>query len=258
MRKLKLSSVKGLEQFQTALMNDGLPEMVRWLKSKRKAKLLIDEVHKHIFDLGPPTPPGKRTGRKNHHQLLTYYVSEIQMTIDTMRDIEIYMKQFPYPEAKVAKHRHLQFHVEAFLNEFYILQERLLRFLKFIERQHKRDPRLDSIEAACKALNEWVIESMRKGIEMRGNHVHKWRLSNNDIDRLVGISLYTKMPNKKIQRTFKTYYESEYRKIRKRWRKWVSDGTCQAQKLVDAYFDEVFKLIFDGDGRLLYPSRLKF
>jgi hypothetical protein len=99
---------------------------------------------------------------------------------------------------------------------------------------------------------------MRKGIEMRGNHVHKWRLSNNDIDRLVGISLYTKMPNKKIQRTFKTYYESEYRKIRKRWRKWVSDGTCQAQKLVDAYFDEVFKLIFNGDGRLLYPSRLKF
>lgn len=38
----------------------------------------------------------------------------------------------------------------------------------------------------------------------------------------------------------------------------LSDGTGQAQKLVDGYFDEVFKLIFDGNGELLYPSRLKF
>ena len=258
MRTLKLSSLKGLQKFQTALMNDRLPEMVRWFKSKRKAKLLMDEVHKHIFDLGPPTPPGKRTGRKNHHQLLGYYVSEIQTTIDTMRDIEFYMRQFPYSQEKVAKHRHLQFHVEAFLNELYILQERLLLFLKFIERQYKRDPRLDHIKAACEVLNDLVIEAMKKGIAIRGSHVHKWRLSDNDIERLMGISIYTKMPSKKIQKAFTAYYEREYRKVRKRWRKWVTGGTDQAQRLVDVYFDEVFKLIFDAKGRLLYPSSLKF
>jgi hypothetical protein len=27
--------------------------------------------------------------------------------------------------------------------------------------------------------------------------------------------------------------------------------------LVDAYFDEVFKLMFDDKGKLIYPSRLK-
>jgi hypothetical protein len=34
--------------------------------------------------------------------------------------------------------------------------------------------------------------------------------------------------------------------------------TGQCQKLTDAYFDELFKLVFDDKGRLLYPSRLKF
>lgn len=258
MRRLKLSSLKGLQKFQAAIMNEGLPEMVRWFKSKRKSRLLMHEVHKHIFDLGPPTPPGKRTGRKNHLQLLSYYTSEIQTTLDTMRDIEFYMRQFPYDQDKIAKHRHLQFHVEAFLNELYILQERLTRFLKFIERQHRKDPRLGLVKDTCDMLNNFVVQSMRKGIAIRGSHVHKWRLSDNDIERLIGISLYTKMPSKKIQKAFAAYYEEEYRKVRKRWRKWVADGTAQAQELVDGYCDALFELMFDRDEKLLYPSRLKF
>ncbi len=180
MRKLKLSSLKGLDKFQAALMNDGLPAMVEWLKSKKKADLLMTEVHKHIFELGPPTPPEKRTGRSNYYQLLTYHLAEIQTTLDTMRDIEFYMGRFPYSEEKVAKHRHLIFHVQAFLNELYILQQRLLGFLKFIERQHRKDTRLDNIKVVCEALRGFVTESMKKGVAIRGSHVHEWRLSDND------------------------------------------------------------------------------
>jgi hypothetical protein len=258
MQKLSLSSLKGLEKFQTALANDLLRDMLGWLRSKTRAKLLIDEVHKHIFDLGPPTPPGRRTGRRNYHQLLTYHIADIQATLDTMKDVEFYMSRFPYSPAKVAKHRHLQFHGEAFLNELYILQERLLNLLTFIERQHRRDPRLDQIKTTRGVLNNWVIESMMRGIAMRGSHVHKWRMSDNRIDRLVGISLYMNMPSRKIQKAFKTYYESEYRKIRKELRGWVASGIDEAQKLVDTYSDEVFKLLFDSSGKLIYPSRLKF
>ena len=258
MRKLGLSKLKGLDKFQAALMNDQLSNMVGWLKSKRKAKLLMAEVHKHIFELGPPTPPAKRTGRSNYHQLITYHLAEIQTTLDTMRDIEFYMGRFPYSEEKVAKHRHLIFHVQAFLNELYILQQRLLGFLKFIERQHRGDTRLDNIKVVCEALRGFVTESMKKGVAIRGSHVHKWRLSDNDHDRLIGIDLYTKMPNEKIQQAFKRYYDSEYKKIRKRRREWVASGIGVAQELVDAFFDELFKLAFDDKGSMAYPGRLKF
>ncbi len=65
MGKLSLSSLKGFVKFEAALANDGLPDMIRMLKSKKKAKLLMEEVRKHIFELGPPKPPRKRTGRRN-------------------------------------------------------------------------------------------------------------------------------------------------------------------------------------------------
>jgi hypothetical protein len=253
----KLSSLKGLEKFQWALAEDGMPAMKRYLRSK-KANLLIHEIHKEIFELGPPTPPMKPTGRSRYHQWLMHYASEISRSLDTMRDIEFYAGKFPYRKTQIPKHRHLQFHVEAFLQELYILQERLVQFLKFVERQHRRDPRLPQIKAACEVLDKFVLDSMKKGIAIRGSHVHRWRMSDTKIDRLNAISFYTMMPNKKIKRVFKAFYESEYRKTRKQWRGWIAETTDSARELVDAYFDEVFKLVFDARGKLTYPSRLKF
>lgn len=256
-RKPKLCSLKGLDKFQVALANDVLPEMIDWMKSKEKSKLLTEEFGKHIFDLGLPTPPGKWTGRGNYHQLLTFHLAEIQTTLNTMRDIEFYMSRFPYSEAKIARHRHLIFHVQAFLNELNILRQRLLRLLSFLERNHRRDARLDHIKGVCEVLRTFVIGSMKKGVAIRGRH-REWRLSANDHDRLIGMSLSMSMPYVGIQNAFKAHYDSEYKRIRVRQREWVSRGIELSQELVDAYFDELFKLVFDGNGVMVYPSRLKF
>lgn len=118
--------------------------------------------------------------------------------------------------------------------------------------------RLDNIKVVCEALRGFVTESMKKGVAIRGSHVHGWRLSDNDHDRLIGISLYTKMPNEEIQEAFTAYYDSEYKKIRRRRREWVASGIGVSHELVDAFFDELFKLVFDDNGSMVYPSRLKF
>jgi len=188
--------------------------------------------------------------------LLLHYASEIQTTLDTIKDIEFYLGKFPYRKTRIAKHRHLQFHVEAFYQELYILRERLLKFLKFIERQHRKDVRLPEIKIACTALGDFVIDSMKRGIAVRGSHVHNWRLTDTKIERLNAINFYTLMPQ--VARVFKAFYETEYRKTRKQWRDRINGTLAVAQRLVDAYFDEVFKLLFDDRDKLIYPSRLKF
>jgi len=178
--------------------------------------------------------------------------------METMRNIKYYIGHFPYSEDKVAKHRHLQFHIEAFLQEIYILQVRLVQLATFIERKHKKDPRHPRIKAACPVLQDYVVKATKDMVAVRGSHVHKWRYSDNQLERLSGISFYTMMPNEMIQKTFKWYYESEYRKIRKQRRAWVAKAIEDSQMLVDAYFDQVFKLVFDGKDGLIYPSNLKF
>jgi len=232
--------------------------MKGWFCSKKKAKLLIHEIHKEIFELGPPTPPGKPSPRSRYIQWVGHHFSEILRAIDTMKDIEFYVGRFPYSKTKISKHQQLQFHVEAFLHELYILQQRLLQFLVFIERQHREDPSLPEIKAACAVLKEFVIDSMKKGVAIRGSHVHRWKLSDTKIERLNAINFYTLMPDKKVRKVFNKFYESEYRKARKDWRGWIADGIAEGQQILDAYFDEVFKLVFDDKGKYTYPSRLKF
>jgi hypothetical protein len=102
----RLSSLKGLERFEQAIIADGLPAMRRTLRSKRQGKLLMDEIHKEIFELGPPTPPRKPTGCTRYIQWLLQHSSEISRALDTMRDIEFYIGKFPYRKTRIAKHRH--------------------------------------------------------------------------------------------------------------------------------------------------------
>jgi hypothetical protein len=79
---------KGLDKFQYALVASGRGDMMRWLRSKKKAKLLLHEIHKEIFELGPPTPPGKPTGRSRYLQWVSHHTSEIERALDTMKDID--------------------------------------------------------------------------------------------------------------------------------------------------------------------------
>lgn len=65
--------------------------------------------------------------------------------------------------------------------------------------------------------------------------MHGSRLSDTKIERLNAISFYTRMPDRKIMRVFKAFYEAEYRKTRKQWRGWIAGGIASVQKLVDAY-----------------------
>ena len=103
-----------------------------------------------------------------------------------------------------------------------------------------------------------MIDSIKKGVAIRGSHVHRWRLSDTKIERLDAINFYTLMPDTNVRKVFKSFYEAEYRKTRKQWRSWIGDGIKTAHELVDSYFDEVFKLVFDERSKPIYPSRLKF
>ena len=84
-------------------------------------------------------------------------------------------------------------------------------------------------------------------------------MSDTKIERLQAIKFYTLgPPSSELTRVFNAFYEAEYKKTRNQWRGWITDGIAEARNLVNAYFDEVFKLLFDDRSKLTYPSRLKF
>lgn len=252
------NSQTGLSKFQLALNSAELREIRVLFRSKKNKRLLAEEIYKDLFDLGPPTPPFKRTGRIVYRQKLNDQLLEILTALETMRDIEYYIGKFPYHTETISKHRHLQFHVEAFLHEAYILQIRLCGLFTFIERQHKKDARLPQIKAACSATKKAVIESMNRIVKLRSEHVHQTRLRIRRIEKLKTLTLYTIMPDRKVKNAFASFYESEYKQARKIWRAWIAQGNTEAKILTDACFEQAYKIVFDGSGELTYPGNLNF
>jgi hypothetical protein len=254
----KAPPVTGLDNFERALLGAMKRNMDPWMKSKKKFKLILDEMHKEMFELGPPTPPNRPTGRQRYLQMVSHYFTEITTSFETMNDIEFYLGRFPYRKTAIARHRHLQFHVEAYLHELYLLEQRLLQFLTYIERKHKRDPRLPAIKDLCGVMKEYVLGAMKKGTRLRSSHVHQSRLSDTQIERLHAIRFYTLGKESELTMVFRAFYLAEYRKIRRRWRMWVAEANSSARKMLDTYFDGIFPAVFEKDGAMRYPSRLKF
>lgn len=253
--------LKGFEKFELAYLRVGTKDFTRWLKSKENSKRVFEEIHKHVLDLGPATPPrgkGQRTGREEFFYKLSWAFREVASTVEALRHIEFYIGRFPYRNAPVSKHRYLQFHFEAFLHEIYILELRFKSCLTMLERQYRKDPRLPVIQDVCAQLKEIVTDALKKLVGYRGGHVHQYRISETHIDRLEGIHLYTLSSNRKIKRAFQAYYRSEYRKIRKSLQAWIASANTSIRQLLDIFFDGVYAITFNKNGTVRYPSRLKF
>jgi hypothetical protein len=253
--------MKGFDKFQRAYLRVGVKDFQRWLESKENSKLLNEEIRKHLFDLGPPTPPrppNTHTGREAFFRKLSIGFNEIVTSRDALRDIEYYIGRFPYRTTRILKHSYLQFHVEAFFHEIYILDLRLLNYLTLMERQYRDDPRLPAIRDLCALVRQVVSNALDKHIQSRGSHVHQYRMWDIHIDRLGSIHLHGSVRDRKLKRLFKAFYEVEYRKCRRRWRKWMAELNASIAKLLDVFFGSIYAITFNKNGTVRYPSRLKF
>jgi hypothetical protein len=163
--------MEGLENFTTSLNRAMKDDLDKLFKSKKKSKLLMKEIHKHIFDLGEPTPVSKRTLRQTHLSKVFDGYFEILKSLDVLCDIEFYISRFPYRTAFIPKHGHLQFYAEAYLHEVYVLEQRLLAFLKVLERAHRKDAKIDAIKDLCDLLRGFVLKTFKKMHDLRGGHV---------------------------------------------------------------------------------------
>ena len=230
-------------------------------KDKEKADLFEKRFRKLLFDDGPEAPPLNITGRERYVQGLSLRCAEVALASETLKDIEFYIGRFPYKVSKISKHRHLQFLVEAYLHEIYILKERLNTYPKFIEREHKGDPRFPQIKATCRALIKGTQDTLKEIVDTRGSHVHEMRFSDKRLSRLTAFDLFglpDASDDSKMAQAMRWLYKSEYRRARKHFQAWVGKNNSGISKLLDIYFERLYAVVFHPDNSISFPSRLKF
>ncbi len=190
---------------------------------------------------------------------LFYGFNEIYISFERLKDLEVFISRFPNTKTQIAKIDYLRFLIEYYLNEAYLLKERLNKYSKKIRDSYIEDKRYISIREICDQLINTVEDSLENIIELRGSHIHEVRYLDKDIKRLISLILY-KVYLDELQKYLPDdfvipNFKNEYRKLRKKWKKIFKENNKQIKILLNIYFKTMLKIVLNSDGEISYPEK---
>lgn len=246
--------MQGFDKFQLVLI-EATKEHFGPLEGEER-KQLGQVLHNHLFDLDGPRELRRTLDAKQlYFSRLFRGFLEISKSLETLDDIAVYVRRFPFGGTRITRERYLQFHVEAHFSEMYILRDRLTRYATFIQRQFKRDPRLNDVQRKCENLNRAITKSLDGVVDVRRRHVHEFRFSDDGIDRLGTIALLSQGENDEFSKLMKIYYRQEHRNVRRKWRDTMKGNLSALREVLNAYFESIFPMVFDEQTKAIrYPS----
>ena len=143
--------------------------------------------------------------------------AEIYTSVRCLENIEIYIRRFPFSKTRVTKLDYLKYNIENYLNEIYVLKERMISYSKTISRAYKKSSNAAAIAEHLKNASKLASDSLKNIVEIRGAHVHSIRYSDKDIDRLSNLELMLNSDNQDFREAFEKLYFVAYSEIRKKW-----------------------------------------
>jgi hypothetical protein len=234
----------------------GIQKLLRPILTTRtpeEYRALSEAYYHHLADLEGPRQAGwELTKRETFIALLFRGFSEIATSYERLRDIEIYIRRFPYRDTGVSRVRHLQYHVENYLNEVYILKERVRVYLDNINKWYRRSEHYRKVQPELELLRTFISEPLENLVNLRGEHVHARRFSDDQLDRLTTLELLASSAAQNFQSPaehnfWSSFLQEEYKSIRKKWTERIKSNNDATEKLLDAFFELLHRTIFDDD-----------
>jgi hypothetical protein len=246
--------MSGFVKFQSAII-EAIRAHLRPL-SEDDPEALGEDIQNRILGLNGATGVNRNRTEKDQFIAKTFLAFlEIANSFETLEGIAFYAGRFPFQKTRITPERYLRFHVEAWLADVYILQLRLTSYLKVVERQHKKNPRLPAIRGSFQDLEELLTKTLKGVVEVRGQHVHRVRFSDDDIDRLGYIKLLTHGPDDGFLRLMRLLHRRVRRKVKKAWKDRLVTNNKAIRELLDIFFDALFPVVCDEKTKALkYPK----
>jgi hypothetical protein len=202
------------------------------------------------------TVPHSRTQPNELFDRIFGGFSEISDTYAMMKDVEIYLRQFPYSRSGIPRGRHLLFLIQSHLNEIYILRERLISYATIVERTYKKSPRGTEIAKIAERARMLAKQDLSSISFTRGSHVHTRRFADEKVDHFLGTELIvTHSDADMLGPNDRRYMEWEYKEVRREWVKRVRAINESAGKLLDMYAALLYGILFDSSGNFIEPKQ---
>ena len=224
---------------------------------KGKMDELGKVIYNYIFEINGPKKISKKPSDKSIFlwNVLFRPLGEIIESFETIKNISLFINSFPYKTSKISKVKFLQYHIANYLNELYILQNRLKLYLTKIQRGYRKSNNHTIIKTMCKPLSENVNSIFKVKFDARGIHVHEKRYSDRELDRISSLELLTLGSDNNKERSdfIQLYFITEYKKVRRKWTIRLKKDIKYLESILETYFEVLLTLITDK-GAISYPS----
>lgn len=178
--------------------------------------------------------------------------SEIAASYESMQNIPIYINSFPFKKSGITKYSYFRYHIEGYLHELYIYEQRLKTYLTIIQRIYRNSKIKSEVDDTARELKEIVSRSLNNPIKVRGAHVHVSRYTDKELDRLSLFDTLSRSPDKEFVQKLELLYKLAYRDTRKKWKDRINNNLKEISKLNDKYFGSLYKTITKNDV-LIFP-----
>lgn len=201
------------------------------------------------FYMGPSIEAMKKPGNARLERptdraftIIFYGFTEITSSLDAIKLSEQLVGVAPPRSRRINKDHYIQFLVGAYLQEMYILEQRLSAYAKKISRLYK-SPSLPG------AIRRIVYEPLEGIINTRGAHVHSQRYSDEHLDAVATMALF-----RRVKHQYGDDLEFEYMSAQREWKKRIASNNAVVIRIVDQYF-KVLNSIMCRGGKICFPAR---
>jgi hypothetical protein len=210
-------------------------------------------IGNQLFELDGLTAVNRKasSAEKIFSRIFTGF-TEITKSYEAIKDTEVYLRRFPFRGSSVTKERYLRHHIEAYFHEVYILKERLISYLRVLERLYRKAKHHESVENIVELIEPLVHDVLGGIVEVRGVHVHRSRYSDHQLEKLSTLDLLTRNSEEPL---YEEWYGKEFRRVRKEWIDTIRLNQKEIEKLLDLYFLGISKIVFDSYGHLNEVSK---
>jgi len=181
-------------------------------------------------------------------------LSEIIGTRDSLNNIEFYIRKFPYDPKKTSRIDFLKYHIHNYLNEVYILKERLTKYSTIVIRAYRKSDNAKDMKSVISEAGKSAATALEEIVGMRGGHVHDKRYSEESLDRLGMLEILSNSADEEeTKRAYHYLYITGYRSERKGWVKRIRNSNIEIDKVIEK-FTESFREQISPNEKIIYPS----
>ncbi len=188
---------------------------------------------------------------KDIEYLLFNGFTEISASLENIKLTLAFISIVPPKSKKINRSDYLKYHIHVYLQEIYILKERLNEYATKIQRKYSKIKKETDLKEFMAPLFKIVKITLGDITNTRSNHVHSERYTDDDLSWLSSTTFLSKFNNK-----FEIPSQMAYKKTKRKWKTTIENNSKEINNIIDIYFDTIFTIV-TKDNEIILPNKAK-